>query len=329
MTKDSQSRKWQLTINNPVEKGYTHDYLKEHLAKFKSCVYWCMSDEVGLDERTPHTHVYMACSSAVRFSTLMKHFEGAHFEMCKGTSQQNRDYVYKEGKYKGSAKEDTRVEGTQEEWGEMPVERQGKRNDLADLYDMIRSGMSTYDILQDCPEFMLNLTDIEQTRLIVNQEVYRKTFRELEVTYIYGATGTGKTRYVMEKYGYENVYRVTNYKHPFDSYKGQDVLLFDEFRSSLLLGDMLKYLDGYPVDLPCRFSDKHACYTKVYFTTNIGLFDQYTDVQRKELETWNAFLRRIHHVHVYDRDSKRHEYSLQEYMDKRHDWKPADGSEPF
>lgn len=323
MTKDSQSRKWQITINNPVDKGYTHDYLKEHLAKFKSCVYWCMSDEVGLKDHTPHTHVFMACSSGVRFSTLMKHFEGAHFEMCKGTSQDNRDYVFKQGKFEGSKKEDTRVDGTQEEWGEMPVERQGKRNDLEDLYDMIRSGMSTYDILQIAPEYMLNLTNIEQTRLVVNQEKFRHTFRKLDVTYIFGETGCGKTRYVMEKYGYENVYRVTNYTHPFDSYQGQDVILFDEFRSSLCLGDMLKYLDGYPVDLPCRFSDKHACFTKVYFTTNISLHEQYTDIQRRELETWNAFLRRIHHVHIYGKGGKKLELSIQEYLDRQYDWKDA------
>ena len=80
---DIQSRKWQITINNPVEKGYTHDSIKQTLAKFKSCVYWCLSDEIGGLTQTQHTHVYMACSSAVRFSTLFKRFEGAHFEVAK------------------------------------------------------------------------------------------------------------------------------------------------------------------------------------------------------------------------------------------------------
>jgi hypothetical protein len=31
MTTDTRSRKWQLTINNPTEKGYTHDKLKDLL----------------------------------------------------------------------------------------------------------------------------------------------------------------------------------------------------------------------------------------------------------------------------------------------------------
>ena len=52
-----QSRKWQLTINNPSEKGITHDVLKESLAKFTGMLYWCMCDETG-SEGTYHTHVY-------------------------------------------------------------------------------------------------------------------------------------------------------------------------------------------------------------------------------------------------------------------------------
>ena len=49
------------------------------------------------------------------------------------------------------------MDGTFEEWGEMPVERQGARNDLADLVSMIASGMSDYQIIQEMPEAMLQL----------------------------------------------------------------------------------------------------------------------------------------------------------------------------
>lgn len=45
--KDSRSRKWQITINNPAEKGYTHEKIKEQLSLFNSIIYWCMSDEIG------------------------------------------------------------------------------------------------------------------------------------------------------------------------------------------------------------------------------------------------------------------------------------------
>ena len=115
----------------------------------------------------------------------------------------------------------------------------------------------------------------------------------LHVEYIWGATGVGKTRSVMDKHSYKNVFRVTNYAHPFDSYKGEPVILFDEFRSSLPLVDMLKYLDGYPLMLPCRYEDKVACFTEVYIISNIPLEQQYPNVQVEEPESYAAFLRRI------------------------------------
>lgn len=321
MTQDSRSRKWQLTINNPIDKGFTHEYIKTALQDFKSCIYFCLSDEIGANENTPHTHVYACFSNAIRFSTLLNKFKGAHFEMCKGTSQQNRDYVYKEGKYKGSDKEETRVDGTQEEWGEMPVERQGAQNVYADVFDMIRSGMTDFNILETCPEQMIHIDSIMQTRQIVLQAQHSNSWRQLETTYIYGDTGTGKTRYVMETHGYENVYRVTNYKHPFDGYKGQDVIFFDEFRSSLPLGDMLQYLDGYPCELPARFSNKQACYTKVYFASNIPLDKQYPTIQKEEIASWKAFLRRIHHVREY-KGKEYKQMTIDSYLNQDSGWQP-------
>ena len=49
METDIRSRKWQITVNNPVEKGYTHEHIKEQLASLSGCVYWCMCDETGED----------------------------------------------------------------------------------------------------------------------------------------------------------------------------------------------------------------------------------------------------------------------------------------
>jgi len=300
MNKDSKSRKWQITINNPIEKGLSHDEIKNRLSKFKSLVYWCMSDEIGGEEGTYHTHIYVAFSSAVRFSTLKAKFESAHFEMAKGTSQQNRDYVYKEGKWLNDKKGDTNIRDTHEEFGTMPIERQGARNDIADLYDMIKDGMSNYDIIDENPTYMMYVEKIDRVRQIIKENQYKDIFRNLDVTYIWGVTGMGKTRSVMEKYGYTNVYRVTDYDHPFDSYKGQDVIVFEEFRSSLKIQDMLNYLDGYPLELPCRYANKIACYTKVYIISNIDIRKQYESIQNDHPETWKAFLRRIQTIIQYN-----------------------------
>ena len=293
MEKDTQSRKWQLTINNPLEKGLTHSTIKEIMENFKTVEYWCMCDEVGLEENTPHTHIFFYSANGVLFSKVKKYFEKAHIEHCKGTCAQNRDYIRKEGKYKNDEKTKTNLTETFEEFGTMPTERQGARNDLADLLDMITAGLDTSTILEQYPNYMLQLDKIERTRQIMLESKYKNVFRNMEVQYIFGAPGSGKTRGVMEKFGFEKVYRVTDYKNPFDGYHGQDVIIFEEFRSSLKIGDMLNYLDGYPLSLPCRFSNKQACYTKVFIISNIPLTAQYNDLQSEQTATWKAFLRRI------------------------------------
>lgn len=307
---DKQSRKWQLTINNPAEKELSHHVLKEILSQIKPIQYYCMSDEIASSH---HTHIYIHCTSPVRFSTLKNKFPTAHIELARGTSVQNRDYVFKEGKWQNNKKHETNLIDTHEEYGELPVERQGARNDLADLYDMIKQGASDYEILDSNPEFFSQIDRMEKVRQTIYQDVYKNEFRHLDVTYIWGETGSGKTRNVMEQYGYSNVYRITNYAHPFDLYKGQSVIIFEEFRSSLPLSDMLNYLDGYPLALPCRYNDRVACYTTVFIISNIDIRLQYAALQKLERESWLAFLRRIHNVKVYS--GKRETiYSMEQYL---------------
>jgi len=324
MSSDIQGRKWQLTINNPTKKGYTHEKIKQELMSFKSLQYYCMSDEIA---NTHHTHVYILFKSPVRFSSIKNHFKQAHIEKAYGTSIQNQEYVFKEGKWVNDKKKETNLIETHEEWGEIPQERQGARNDCAELYEMINEGKSNYEILEENPDFIKQIERIDRVRQIIQEEQFKEIFRKMEVEYIYGETGTGKTRGIMEKYGYSQVYRITNYKNPFDQYKGQDVIIFEEFHSSLPISQMLLYLDGYPVMLPCRYADKVACYTKVYLLSNVDIKNQYVEIQEQYPETWKAFLRRIQTVKVFAGE-KIQEYSMEEYLNQDQ-WMFIDGKVPF
>lgn len=294
MGKDTRARKWQITINNPFEHGMNHPRIRAEWDGME-LEYACMCDEVG-KEGTYHTHIFIQGKNAIRFSTMKNKFPVAHIEMASGTAQQNRDYIRKEGKWEKDRKKETNLPETFEEFGECPVERPGQRTDIESLYDMIREGKSNKEIMDEDPRYMMHLDKIERARQIVIEAQYRDTFRSLVVEYHWGETGTGKTRGVMEKYGYKNVHRVTDYEHPWDSYRQQDVVIFEEFRSSLKIQDMLNYLDGYPLELPCRYVNKIACYTKVYLITNIPIEEQYPQVQREAPMTWAAFRRRIPEV---------------------------------
>ncbi|KOF09463.1 hypothetical protein AC739_15185 [Planococcus glaciei] len=310
--KDSKSRKYLLTINNPTKDMITHESIQEILAtKFKSLLYACMSDEVASQH---HKHVFLAFSSPVRFSQIKKYFPSAHIDKSRGTAENNRHYVFKEGKWADTNKAETNLKETHWEWGEIPNERSGNRTDLAELYELIQDGFSNAEIIEQNPDNILFLQHIDRTRKAILEEKFKSNWRNLDVTYIFGPTGTGKSRHVMEKYGYENVFRITDYLHPFDSYRQQDVIVFEEFTSSLKIQDMLNYLDGYPLELPSRYSNKQATFTKVYILSNSPLRKQYETVQIEKIEVWRAFLRRIKKVLLFDKQGTHKEFTTDEFL---------------
>lgn len=295
MARTNASRKYQLTINNPLEHGFDHETIKNNLADMAGCIYWCMCDEVG-EQNTPHTHVYMAFQNAKEFTAIQRRFYGAHIELARGSHQENRDYIRKEGKWKDDAKHETNLPNTFEESGELPEKPNRKAKQSEEILAMLEAGATNAEIIREFPSALNHLPRLDQARQMLLEERYRKEFRQLHVCYIYGKAGVGKTRGVMEQYGYENVFRVTDYNHPFDGYAGEDVLLLDEFRSSLPFSLVLNVLDGYPLMLPCRYAKRVACYTKVYIVSNIPPEKQYPNIQIDEPESYQAFLRRIHDI---------------------------------
>lgn len=297
----AKSRKYQLTFNNPQQHGFSHEVIRTTLQTFPGLQYWCMCDELG-EQGTYHTHLYLFSQNAILFDTVQRRFYGAHIEPAQGSHQENRDYIRKEGKWLLDAKHETNLSETFEESGPLPTERSRRQTVSEDIFDMIQEGATDAEILRQHPGAMTRLSSMEAVRQALREELYRDTFRKLNVTYLWGKTGVGKTRGILEKHGYGNVYRVSAYAHPFDTYRGQPVLLFDEFRSSLPLGEMLQYLDGYPLMLPCRYVDKVACYTEVYLVSNIPISSQYPQIQIDEPESYKAFLRRFHAIYELSDD---------------------------
>ena len=313
--KDTQSYMYQLTINAPLDKGYSHERIIDIIRNnFKTASYFCMADEEG---SMRHTHIFIVFSSRVRFSMIKRHFPEAHIEKCKGTVSDNVNYIKKTGKWElDEEKQEKKIEGTFEEYGTQPPDSKGKRADMSELYQMIMNNMTNAEILAQNQDYILQIEKIDKVRATILTDKYNNESREdLEVVYISGATGTGKTSGVFKQHGYPNVYRVTDYQHPFDGYNCQPVICFDEFRSSLTLKDMLLYCDRHPVELPSRYSNRVACYQKIYIISNWELERQYSDLQRNDKESWKAFLRRIHKVVTYDSSGNICRYnSVDEYF---------------
>lgn len=315
--RDTQSFMYQLTINEPEKKGWTHEQILTVMREnFKTLTYICMADEQG---SCYHTHIFVVFASRVRFSMVKRYFEEAHIEKCKGSVSDNVNYVKKTGKWEtDESKQEKKIEGTFEEYGTQPPDSKGKRSDMSELYQMVMENFTDAEILAQNQDYILQLPLINRVRTTILTEKYKDTVRlDLKVIYVSGATGAGKTRGILERHGYSNVYRVTDYIHPFDSYNCQPVIAFEEFRSSMRISEMLLYCDIYPIELPARYSNKYACYNTIYLVSNWCLEKQYAEVQRDDKESWEAFLRRIHKVIIYLKDGSIKEYdSVEAYFNR-------------
>ena len=304
MGNNTQSRKWALVINNPLEAGLDHAAIREILYRF-SPAYFCMVDEIATTG-TYHTHIFLFSPSPMRFSTVKNRFSTAHIEKAYGSAKANRAYILKEGHWADTDKAETSVSGTFEEWGDLPAEKEEEAPEMFKLIQDLRAGKSVMEIIEDNPKLAFRIREIETLRQAILEEKYSAENRALEVTYLYGASGTGKTRGIFEKHDRKSICRITDYGGRngvrFDAYHCQDVLVLEEFHSQIPISAMLNYLDIYPLTLPARYTDRIACYTKVYITSNIPLEEQYRDIQRYQMETWRAFLRRVQNVIEYLRD---------------------------
>ncbi len=307
---DTQARDWCFTVNNPALSD-TEFY--EYLQTLPSVKYFIFCRERGNGtednpDGTIHFQGYIEFSCGKRFSTLVKCFGAdkvgnqGHIEPRNGTRKGCADYVRKTGKHADKA--NTQI-GDVFEWGEFIAD--GQRSDLTEIVAMVDRGATDEEIKTAFPSQFLrysrNIRDLRALKLDERFALFESKYREgMEVVYIYGKPRTGKSRYVYEKHGYGNVYSVQGYSEgkSFDGYKGQDVLLLDEYRSGFNFGMLLKYTDGQPCGLLCRFRNRVACWTKVYIVSNIPLEKQHKDIQLTESDSWRALLARITAVYNFD-----------------------------
>ena len=285
-SKDKQSRSWVFTLS---AKHVSEDELREKLEGYT----WIGQLERG-EGGYEHYQGYIENETPIRFSTLKNKFPTIHLEIRMGTQLQAYEYV---------TKEETRIGqilGNMEKPHE--EQKRGRGKILETLHERIRNGEKVDDIIETSPEAIPHVRNLREVENVLQRNAARKNkYRDVRVTYLYGKTGVGKTRYVHETYD-DELFRVTDYENPFDNYSGERVLVLDEFNSQLKFELMLNLLDRYPTELHARFYNKWAAHDEVWIISNLKLEEMYPAVQQSSPEQWQAFLRRIHHYYEMGED---------------------------
>lgn len=296
-------RRMCITMENYQNHGLDHDSIRKAICSLKSLIYGCFDLEVS-PNGVPHAHVYLVFSNQVRTATV-KNVLGnfVHVEKAMGSHAQCIAYCEKSGK-SNAEKKKTQVEGTFWETGERPFDRSAKRESIwANVYELAKEGeLSALEILEEYPSLSNQLAKVEALVEKFKMQKSKKEWREVEVIVLHGATATGKTTWVYEQYGLENVYRVTDYEHPYDGYSGEKVICYDEadfFADSMNLSTILQLTDKFPLGaaLTRRYSNLVPEFDTCVFISNENPIEFYPFASPKR---WNAFLRRVSHIYRFD-----------------------------
>ncbi|BFU21765.1 hypothetical protein CL6EHI_145460 [Entamoeba histolytica] len=162
------ARRFQLTLNQPQHYAAVKDALttKPYFKYLISC------REVAPTTGHEHVHIFVCFEKDVRLSVELMH--GAHIEKCRGSNKQNIDYIKKHS-------------DIIDEIGEAP--KQGRAHTVRELLAIDDPGDLPY-----CEFATWNKVKFVDQSMTVD-DVYKP---DIKVFYIYGNSGIGKTKKVIE-----------------------------------------------------------------------------------------------------------------------------------
>ena len=151
------------------------------------------------------------------------------------------------------------------------ISRQGTRTDIHNMVELIKEGKTPTEIRDIMPVAYVKY--YKQVDRIYNdiQSQQEGIYNEVDVNVLYGDAGAGKTRYVYDKYGHENVYRLVQGNGNniwFDGYTQQKILLIDDYYGWLRYSTFLQLLDNYKIRLPVKGGTTYSNWDKIYITSN-------------------------------------------------------------
>lgn len=269
----NQALRWCFTYNNATD-GWRPVFNPQEMH------YLVWELEEGEETHRKHIQGYLRLKNRKRINQVKALLgqNSIHLETARGNEQSNREYCSKDRKG--------------QDWGEEGVydakAGQGKRNDLEEIATKIKNGVCLREIAENHPgdwiRYHGGILSLHSTL-----SALPPLRREVHVTVLWGASGTGKTHRVRTMY--PDAIIISAGRDPFSKYTNEETICFDEFNDCLWkLQDMNRYLDVWRCQLDCRYQDKYAAWKRVFIISNTNP-DRWFSMYEPELRT--AFFRRI------------------------------------
>lgn len=188
----------------------------------------------------------------------------AHAELSR--SDAARQYVWKE---------DTRVEGTQFERGELPF-RRNEKTDWDSIWEFAKDG----DLLSIPAK--IRVCNYSSLRKIAS-DFGRTVAMDRSCVLFVGPTGTGKSFRAWSEAGMDAYSKDPRTKF-WDGYRGERSVVLDEFRGSIDVAHILRWLDRYPVRVEIKGSSTPLLCERVWITSNLPIEQWWPDLDQQTLD---------------------------------------------
>ena len=226
--------------------------------------------ETGATTGYTHWQLLVVLSTKKTLNWVSSSFPGGHWELSRSNAAD--EYVWKE---------DTRVPGTQFELGTRPF-RRNNATDWSAIVTCAKSGN-----LDDIPPDVYVRCYNQLKRIRMDHLVPARVERTCYV--FWGRTGTGKSRRAWDE-ATDLAYAKDPCTKWWCSYKGQENVVLDEFRGSIGISHLLRWLDRYPVCVETKGGSEPLVASKIWITSNLDPQNWYPDLDQASKD---ALLRRL------------------------------------
>lgn len=266
---------------------FTDETAEDVMSYMPENCYWIFQFENCPDTGNRHAQGYMHWKNAKKLDQVKKVFSvKTHWEVRRGNHEEAKAYCMKE---------ESRIDGPYE--GGLEFEpAQGKRSDLEEVIDMIKSGSKLSEIVDECTsQFIKYPRGIERAHQILGlkNHMEKRDLEPPEVHVRWGDVGVGKSAFVWEKE--KDLYTVPIGskwdKIWWDGYDGEEAVLFDDFEFYKdHLNPILRWTDRYPAQVPFKGGHAPMVAKRFYFTGNLEPSKWWEGASERQK---NAFLRRV------------------------------------
>lgn len=257
-----------LTLNQPEN----FEEVKKYLTEKPSFQYGLAAKEEAPTTGHKHIHFYVQFNkpTTIQKSKLL----GSHLDICKGSPQQNINYVKKDGDI---------------------IFEQGTPK--------LKGGASIKEVMEMKPEERLNLPacyynicqkiKAEEEKDLKGDEMYK----EMKVHWYWGDSGLGKTRRAYKEIGSRTFNEVKfdgNFWH--GAKEGGTIALYDDFRDSdMKPRELINFIDYNKHIMNIKGGSCRNTYTEIFITSIQSPEEIYKNVEGEPRRQWLRRLTEIIH----------------------------------